>query len=120
MAGRRLYILHQVRIGKFHPNVTALGNIVRRVADLVGNSNSFNAQVLQWEAPIGIGKDVAIIKIPASDLPTVQIGNSETVRVQDPIMVIGYPGVASNWGNNDLISDTSNFIASTTNGHSPP
>ena len=66
-----------------------------------------------------IGKDVAIIKIPASDLPTVQIGRSETVRVQDPIMVIGYPGVASNWGNNDLIgSDTSNFIASTTtNGH---
>jgi S1-C subfamily serine protease len=93
----------------------ATGDVSVRV--FLGNSNSFNAQVLQWEAPIGIGKDVAIIKIPASDLPTVQIGNSETVRVQDPIMVIGYPGVASNWGNNDLISDTSNFIASTTNGH---
>jgi S1-C subfamily serine protease len=83
----------------------------------LANGHSFNAQVLQWDPPIGTGKDVAILKIPANDLPTVQLGNSDKVRVQDPIMVIGYPGVASNWGDNDLVSNESNFVPTATNGH---
>jgi serine protease Do len=84
----------------------------------LANGHSYNAEILQWDAPIGEGKDVAILKIPANDLPTVQLGNSDKVRVQDPIMVIGYPGVASNWGGeNDLVSNESDFVPTATNGH---
>ncbi|HUP66102.1 MAG TPA: trypsin-like peptidase domain-containing protein [Thermoanaerobaculia bacterium] len=41
------------------------------------------------------GDDVALIRIERSSLPTVRLGDSRTVHVQDPIWVIGYPSVAS-------------------------
>jgi formylglycine-generating enzyme required for sulfatase activity len=36
-------------------------------------------------------KDIALIKIEATDLPTVSLGDSDEVRVTDPVMVVGYP-----------------------------
>lgn len=42
-----------------------------------------------------IGKDIAIIKISASNLPMTTLGNSDEVQVGDRISVIGYPGVAT-------------------------
>lgn len=83
----------------------------------LSNGKSYTAKILQWDNPIGTGKDVSILKIAGSDLPTVRLGDSEKVRVQDPVMVIGYPGIASHWGQNDLISNESNFESSATNGH---
>ncbi|MGD0259750.1 MAG: trypsin-like peptidase domain-containing protein [Verrucomicrobiota bacterium] len=51
-----------------------------------------------WAAPNGqkhrSGKDVAVIKIEADDLPTVRLGNSDDMDVGESIVVIGYPGVA--------------------------
>lgn len=81
------------------------------------NGKPYTAKILQWDNPIGEGKDVAILKIAGSDLPTVPLGDSDKVRIQDPVMVIGYPGVASKWGENDLISNESNFESSATDGH---
>lgn len=83
----------------------------------LATGKSYTAKILQWDNPIGKGKDVSILKIAGTDLPTVRLGDSEKVRVQDPVMVIGYPGVASHWGENDLISNESNFESSATNGH---
>lgn len=47
----------------------------------------FKAKVL------GIDKqtDVALIRIPAKDLPTVQIGNSSLLKVGEPVLAIGSP-----------------------------
>ena len=85
------------------------------------NGQSLNADILQFSPPYNIGgKDVAVLKIPGSNLPTVPLGNSDNVRLQDSVMVIGYPGVASNWGNSstsDLIGRESNLEPSATNGH---
>jgi Trypsin-like peptidase domain len=36
-------------------------------------------------------KDIAIIKIPGFDLPSVTLGNSNTVQVGEPVLVIGSP-----------------------------
>jgi serine protease Do len=83
----------------------------------LANGKSYTAKILQWDNPIGEGKDVAILKIAGSDLPTVSLGDSDKVNIQDPVMVIGFPGVASKWGRNSLISQESNFDASATNGH---
>jgi hypothetical protein len=82
------------------------------------NRKTVNADILQYSAPINEnGKDVAILKVPGGNYPTVPLGNSDQVRLQDAIMVMGYPGVASQWGDNPLISADSNYEASATNGH---
>jgi serine protease Do len=82
------------------------------------NRKTVNADILQYSAPIDEnGKDVAVLKVPGGNYPTVALGNSDQVRLQDAIMVMGYPGVASQWGDNPLISADSNYEASATNGH---
>jgi serine protease Do len=82
------------------------------------NRKTVNADILQYSAPIDEnGKDVAILKVPGGNYPTVPLGDSNQVRLQDAIMVMGYPGVASQWGDNPLISADSNYEASATNGH---
>jgi len=85
---------------------------------VLANGKPINCDILQYSAPVTEnGKDVAVLKVGGSNYPTVPLGNSEQVRLQDPIMVMGYPGVASPWGGNPLISAESNFESSATNGH---
>jgi hypothetical protein len=44
---------------------------------------------------IGTGKDVAILKVSISHpLPTVQLGDSDSVTTGDPLVIIGYPGIS--------------------------
>jgi len=84
----------------------------------LANGKVLTADILQYSAPITEnGKDVAVLKVPGSNYPTVPLGNSEQTRLQDPVMVMGYPGIASSFGNNPLISAESNFEVSATNGH---
>ncbi|HYB76667.1 MAG TPA: trypsin-like peptidase domain-containing protein [Candidatus Bathyarchaeia archaeon] len=85
---------------------------------VLANGKTINADILQYSAPVTEnGKDVAVLKVGGSNYPTVPLGNSEQVRLQDPVMVVGYPGVASPWGGNPLISAESNFESSATDGH---
>lgn len=77
----------------------------------------YAADTKQFSDPIDRGgKDVAIIKINASNLPTVRLGDSNNVHVQEPVTVIGYPGAASSEGL-AVLSQASNLIPSVTNGH---
>ncbi|MGH9747860.1 MAG: trypsin-like peptidase domain-containing protein [Candidatus Acidiferrales bacterium] len=93
---------------------------------ILANGKTYDGDILQYSPPITEfkGKDVAVIKIPATDLPTVALGDSETVRVQDPVLVIGYPGTASaTLGRQqpgsvaEYISSESDLVPSATNGH---
>lgn len=112
--GRALTDKEKVMVIQSKPNIS----ITTPTLDVfTSNGKEYTAKILQWDNPIGKGKDVAILKIAGSDLPTVPLGDSDKVRVQDPVMVIGYPGIASKWGHNDLLSDESNFESSATNGH---
>jgi serine protease Do len=85
---------------------------------ILNNKSEYNAEIKQYSDPTGVnnGKDVAIIKIDASNLPTVKLGNSENLHVQEPITVIGYPGVASPLGFS-LLSKDSLVVPTVTNGH---
>ena len=42
----------------------------------------------------GEGKDIAILKIEAKNLPTVKLGDSDRVRLQELVFAFGYPGAA--------------------------
>jgi S1-C subfamily serine protease len=49
------------------------------------------------------GKDVAVIKIEAANLPTLPVGNDTDLRPLDDLIVIGYPGAVST---NPVLSPT--------------
>ncbi|HJU34512.1 MAG TPA: serine protease [Nitrososphaera sp.] len=54
------------------------------------------AEVLPYASGSPIpGKDVAIIKIEATNLPTLPLGNDTDLRPLDDLIVIGYPGAVS-------------------------
>jgi serine protease Do len=85
---------------------------------ILQNGKSVKADIMQFSPPDNLGgKDVAVLKVPGNNLPTVPLGNSDNVRLQDAIMVMGYPGIASNWGGMKEISEESNLEPTTTDGH---
>jgi serine protease Do len=79
------------------------------------NKQTFNGEIKVSSDPIDQGgKDVAIIKIDATNLPTVHFGDSDAAHVQEPMTVIGYPAAASQLS---MVSLESSFNPTVTNGH---
>jgi len=60
------------------------------------------------------GKDVAVLKIDARNLPTISLGDSDRVQVGQPIRILGFPGVVLY---HDLLDKRSAVEASVTTGH---
>ncbi len=85
---------------------------------ILNNKASYNGEIKIYSDPTGVnnGKDVAVIKIDATNLPTIKLGNSDRLHVQEAITAIGYPGVASPLGM-PLISMVSLVVPTVTNGH---
>ena len=83
----------------------------------LANHRGFNGDIKAYSDPITMGgKDVAIVKIDANNLPTVKLGDSNNVHIQEPIRVVGYPGKASPL-DMKLINMESLFVPTVTNGH---
>jgi hypothetical protein len=77
------------------------------------NNQCFNGDIKAYSEPFidapHPGKDVAVIKVDGHDLPTVPLGNSDPVNVNDPVYVIGYPADAR-------VSAISALVATSTDG----
>jgi serine protease Do len=88
---------------------------------ILQNGKIYQADILQYSNPNDLGgKDVAVLKIPADNLPTVRLANSDNVRLQDSIMVIGYPATAAAWGTESaqqILSMESALEPSANDGH---
>ena len=77
---------------------------------VLDNGAPYDGEIKAYSDPITSGgKDVAIIKIDANNLPTVPIGDSDAVNVNDRVYVIGYPGAAD-------ISNSSSLVATSSDG----
>lgn len=63
----------------------------------------FGSDIRKRGEPIP-GKDVAILKIDKTNLPTVKVGDDSALTTGDRVFVIGYPGVATF---NELLSEES-------------
>ena len=50
--------------------------------------------IVAFGAPVGQGKDVAIIKVDVPNAPTLLMGDSEKILLQEHITVIGFPAAA--------------------------
>jgi S1-C subfamily serine protease len=86
---------------------------------VIPDGSSFPFEIKQYGAPTGEsndqGKDVAIIKIEIKNAPILKLGDSEKVKLQDHVTVIGYPGAADTF-NSGLLDSKSAFEATINDG----
>ena len=83
----------------------------------LSNGDSYLGEIKAYSDPIDEnGKDIAIIKIDAKNLPTVPLGNSDEVNVGDPLTVVGFPGESTRASLLGLLSKRSALVATVTNG----
>jgi serine protease Do len=65
---------------------------------IIPDGSAFPFEIKQYGAPTGEssdqGKDVAIVKIEVKNAPILKMADSEAVKLQDHVTVIGYPGAA--------------------------
>lgn len=66
-----------------HEQIVLLPNA--NVDDSISTNNSFPFQVKNNNS------DIAIIKISVTNAPTLKLGDSSQVQIQDPILAVGYP-----------------------------
>ena len=81
---------------------------------VLSNNASYTGEIKAYSGPITSpgGKDVAIIKIDANNLPTVPLGDSDAVNVNDHVYTIGYPGAAKISKSSELVATSSDGIIS--------
>ena len=77
------------------------------------NGEHLQYDIKAYGAPVGQGKDCAVIKVVTENAPTIPIADSTKVVVQQHILAIGYPGVADLKG---LLDEKSQLEASVTSG----
>jgi len=86
---------------------------------IIPDGSSFPFEIKQYGAPTGEGndqgKDVAIIKIEVKNAPILKIADSDKVKLQDHVTVIGYPGAADTF-NSGLLDQKSTFEATINDG----
>ena len=85
----------------------------------IPDGSAFPFEIKQYGAPTGesndLGKDVAIIKIEVKNTPILKITDSDRVKLQDHVTVIGYPGAADTF-NSGLLDSKSAFEATINDG----
>ncbi|NJR41058.1 MAG: serine protease [Leptolyngbyaceae cyanobacterium CSU_1_4] len=90
----------QSRKETIRENSTLGNDFVFRNDVFLPNGESFKFEVKERGLPVvepdrkDIGKDVAVVKIEVTNAPVLKLGDSTTVQIQDPIVVLGYPGAA--------------------------
>lgn len=79
------------------------------------NGSRFPFEIKAYGAPVGQGKDVAVIKIELENTPSLRLANSGQTQLQEHITVAGYPGAAET-SHPDVFDQTSSLQASFTDG----
>ncbi len=82
---------------------------------IIPDGSAYEFEIKQYGAPVGEGKDVAVIKVEVKNAPVLVIGDSDKVQLQDHITVVGYPGAADTF-NSGVLDSRSALEASITDG----
>jgi len=85
------YYIHYMQIQKTDTSVFALMGVA--VPGLPTQPKGIPCDIRKV-GQVTPGKDVAILKIEQTNLPTVPVGDDSTMNVGDHIVVLGYPGAA--------------------------
>jgi S1-C subfamily serine protease len=73
--------------GKIATNLHVVENLKNGGVQLASGEKFDSFSIVSFDAR----KDIAIIKIPGFDLPTVALGNSNNVQVGEPVLAVGSP-----------------------------
>ncbi|WML46827.1 serine protease [Neobacillus sp. PS3-34] len=87
---------------------TQYKTIKRELKVILPGGDTLDGEIKSYGAPINEGKDAAVLKIEGRNLPTLTLGNSDSIQNQDNIWVIGYPAAADS----DLLSPDSSLVSS--------
>jgi serine protease Do len=78
--------------------VVEASKISKDLAVLLPGGDILDAEIKSYGSPVGEKdgdwKDVAVLKVEGKNLPTLKLGNSDTVEDQEKIWAIGYPALA--------------------------
>lgn len=91
---------------------TTVQSISKFLKVMLPSGEVLDGEIKSYGAPVGEGKDVSVIKIEGRNLPTLKLGISDKVQLQDNIWVLGYPGAADS----ELLSPNSSAVVSITDG----
>jgi len=87
------------------------------VSVLLANGVRLPATVVKYSAPVAAqamsGQDLALLKLEASDLPTLPLADSGRTRIGDRVHVIGFPSVVLS---HELLNASAKMEASVTSG----
>lgn len=93
-----------------HLQIAGVDRLIKVI--LPGGGDFMDGEIKSYGAPTGEGKDVAVIKIEKNNLPSIILGDSEKIQLQDSIWVFGYPAAADS----KLLSKESILVVSITDG----
>ena len=82
---------------------------------IIPDGSVYEFEEKQYGAPVGQGKDVAVVKIEVKNAPVLLLGDSEKLNLQDHVTVIGYPGAADTF-NSGILDSKSVLEATITDG----
>lgn len=84
---------------------------------ILANGLRLPARVVKYSPPVAgeamSGQDLALLRLEASDMPALALGNSATARIGDRIHILGFPGVVLS---HELLNASAKLEASVTNG----
>jgi hypothetical protein len=87
------------------------------VSIVLQNGVRLEAKIAKYSPPRAgeamSGRDLALLRVSAADMPTVPLGHSERLKIGDRLSVIGFPGVVMS---HELLSASSKVQASVTHG----
>ncbi|MEW6736759.1 MAG: trypsin-like peptidase domain-containing protein [Acidobacteriota bacterium] len=117
--GNKLYGDYR-RLSKEQANL-AYKNIILTSLRKLNLVQLTDGQMLPYEikaygAPVGEGKDVAVVKIETKNAPTLLVGDSEKVQLQDKVFAFGYPGAVDALSDFGVLDQKSALEASITDG----
>ena len=73
--------------------------IQRAIVAVLPNGTRLPARVVKYSAPAGgaamSGRDLALLKVEAGDVPTLPLGDSSQAKLGDRLHVIGFPNVVT-------------------------
>ncbi len=96
---------------------TASARIEPAVFIVLSNGTRLRAQVRKYSPPVATGemsgRDLALVKVEARDLPVLPLGVSRNAQIGDPVHILGFPGVVLS---HELLNASAKAEASVTNG----
>jgi len=87
------------------------------ISVLLSNGMRLDATVSKYSPPVAgegmSGRDLALLKLEAADMPSLMLGDSSNAKIGDKIHILGFPGVVLS---HELLNASAKVEASVTNG----